>query len=174
MQRTKTTALRTAAKVANSVTAIQSNVQPGLSAANRPLVPANVMPVWQQGSLTILDSLPRGSQDTCSNCCNRVQRFVSAAVTTTGSCLPMRHRTDPDNFTKETETKENAIAPRKSLRRNGFWDCTFCDFHGNRVETNEFATGETISIGRSFYENTKHLLWLRGTVKQTGTAQPPR
>ena len=38
----------------------------------------------------------------------------------TGSCLPMRHRTDPDNFTKETETKENAIVLRKSLSRNGF------------------------------------------------------
>lgn len=60
----------------------------------------------------------------------------------------MRHRTDPDNFTKETETKENAIAQRKSLSHNGFGDYTLCDFHGNRVETDEVATGETISIGK--------------------------
>ncbi len=60
----------------------------------------------------------------------------------------MRHRTDPNNFTKETETKENAIERRKSLSRNGFGDYTLCDFHRNRVETDEVATGETISIGK--------------------------
>ena len=60
----------------------------------------------------------------------------------------MRHRTNPDNFTKETDTKENAIVHEKSLSRNGFLDYTLCDFHGNRVETDEVATGETISIGK--------------------------
>lgn len=65
-------------------------------------------PVRQQGVPTLPDLSPRGSQDT-----RRVHPQPSLAVcvrrrcpncgVTTGSILPTRHRTNPDNFTKETD-----------------------------------------------------------------------
>lgn len=75
----KPTALWAAGKVPLSVTQVQSYVYSVCLPQTDSLVPAIAMPARQQGVLPRW-FLPRGSMDTCSNCCGRVQRFVSAAV----------------------------------------------------------------------------------------------
>ena len=65
-------------------------------------------PVRQQGVPTLLDLSPRGSKDTHGvhpqpSLAVCVRRRCPNRGVATGRYLPMRHRTNPDNFTKETD-----------------------------------------------------------------------